>query len=114
MINEPDLIRGGIYAISARNFLVGVYDGDQGFIGIRMKFGTRYLFTEYLARERGGTQLGVDTVHPKELLGHIPGDIDLATDSKALFAVLVPYDRDEDERYELALRRLEETDGPSH
>jgi len=36
-----------LYRIRARNFDLGVYDGNEGFIGIRTKFGSRYLFTEY-------------------------------------------------------------------
>lgn len=37
-----------IYNLQSRNLLVGVFDADaQGFIGIREKFGNRYLFTEY-------------------------------------------------------------------
>lgn len=40
-------IKGRLYKFNARNFFVGVYDGDQGFIGIRTKFGGRFLDTEY-------------------------------------------------------------------
>jgi len=40
-------VRGRLYRFRARNFEIGVYDGKQGFIGIRTKFGSRYLATEY-------------------------------------------------------------------
>jgi len=36
-----------LYKIGCRNLLFGVYDGKEGFIGIREKFGHEYLFTEY-------------------------------------------------------------------
>jgi hypothetical protein len=74
-LNRDQLETGGIYEIRSRNLVVGTYNSNDGFIGIREKFGDEYLFTEYLARERGGTQIGVDTVHPVRLLGTVPGDI---------------------------------------
>ena len=40
-------VKGRLYKCNARNFYVGVYDGNQGFIGIRTKFGRRFLETEY-------------------------------------------------------------------
>ena len=37
-----------LYEIDSRNLSIGVYNPDtKGFIGIRTKFGDRYLFTEY-------------------------------------------------------------------
>ena len=37
-----------LYKLNSRNLDYGVYDDAQkGFIGIRTKFGSRYLFTEY-------------------------------------------------------------------
>lgn len=42
-----DCIVGRIYEIQSRNLLLGVYNGNTGFIGIREKFGSLYLFTEY-------------------------------------------------------------------
>lgn len=39
---------GYTYRISSRNLAFGVYDErKQGFVGIRTKFGDRYLFVEY-------------------------------------------------------------------
>mgnify|MGYP001611912539 CR=1 FL=1 len=48
--NLPSLqscVTGRVYKLYCRNLLLGVYDGYGGFIGIRTKFGSRYLFTEY-------------------------------------------------------------------
>jgi hypothetical protein len=42
-----DCVAGRVYKIRCRNLRYGVYDGEDGFIGIRTKFGSRYLFTEY-------------------------------------------------------------------
>ena len=39
--------KGFLYEIHSRNLDFGVFDGNDGFIGIREKFGKRYLFTEY-------------------------------------------------------------------
>lgn len=40
-------IRGRLYLLRSRNLAVGVFNGNTGFIGIRTKFGDRYLATEY-------------------------------------------------------------------
>jgi len=42
-----DCIPRRLYRIDCRNLSYGVYNGMQGFIGIRMKFGHEYLFTEF-------------------------------------------------------------------
>ncbi len=65
----------GIYEIRSRNLVVGVYDGEEGFIGVREKMGAEYLFTEYLNRESGGTKVPIDTVRPIRLLGNVPQDM---------------------------------------
>jgi hypothetical protein len=36
-----------LYRLKCRNLTLGVYDGNQGFIGIREKFSSKFLFTEY-------------------------------------------------------------------
>ncbi len=46
--------KGHIYLIHSRNLSVGVYNGKEGFIGIRDKFDFRYLDTEY-HQSKGGT-----------------------------------------------------------
>jgi len=71
------------YRIHSRNLSYGVFNAENnGFIGIRTKFGDRYLFTEY-HRDIGGH---CGTVHPLEidekcpvLIGERAGkDVDLA------------------------------------
>lgn len=47
LIPMDKLIKGRVYKIRSRNLSIGVWDGEGGFIGIRTKFGDRYLFTEY-------------------------------------------------------------------
>jgi hypothetical protein len=62
--------RGDICEVrSSRNLIIAVYDGNGGFTGIREKFGSRYLFTEYL-REGGS-----GTVAFARVLGKLPSDI---------------------------------------
>lgn len=59
----------GFYRIQARNFDFGVFDQTaKGFIGIREKFGTTYLFTEY----HWDTGAPFGTVRPIELLEPCP------------------------------------------
>jgi hypothetical protein len=41
-----ECVKGRLYQIACRNLRFGVYDGDGGFIGIREKFGSKFLFTE--------------------------------------------------------------------
>jgi hypothetical protein len=43
----PECEEGRVYKLRCRNFSVGVFDGKDGFIGIRIKFGQRFLATEY-------------------------------------------------------------------
>jgi hypothetical protein len=46
-MNELLLLRKGrIYQLLCRNLKLGVYDGNGGFIGIRTKFGARFLDRE--------------------------------------------------------------------
>lgn len=75
-----------LYKLRSRNLTLGVYDGKQGFIGVRHKIGSNFLFTEY-HWDQGpphGTVLGVvDT--GIDLPGHIqlcesPGTVDMETD----------------------------------
>ena len=39
--------KGRLYIVWARNFNVAIYDGNGGFIGVRQKFKSRFLFVEY-------------------------------------------------------------------
>lgn len=65
---------GYLYNIDSRNLELGVYDGNQGFIGIRTKFGNRYLSTEYHYDQ--GAPHG--TVFPLEELERIPLGIQIS------------------------------------
>lgn len=85
MIPEDQLERGGVYQVRARNFTIAAYDGSGGFIGIREKLGSVYLFTEYLRAERFGP---VGTVLPLEKIGHVPDDVSLRERDDALRATL--------------------------
>jgi hypothetical protein len=59
------LVVRGIYRLRSRNLNVGVYDGNIGFIGIREKFHSLYLFREYHV-DHGGMH---GTASPLEFLG---------------------------------------------
>ncbi len=60
---------GYTYKINSRNLSFGVYDKDtQGFVGIRTKFGERYLFTEF----HWDTGAPFGTVRPKKELEKCP------------------------------------------
>lgn len=47
-----DCVKGRVYRLHSRNLRIGVFDGCDGFIGIRTKFDDRFLDTEY-SGERG-------------------------------------------------------------
>jgi hypothetical protein len=64
-IAMTDCVERAIYRLSSRNLSVGVYNGKGGFIGIRTKFGSRYLDTEY--HRDTGAPFG--TVTPFERIG---------------------------------------------
>jgi len=62
-----------LYRIKCRNFSFGVFnEATKGFIGIREKFKSRYLFTEF--HYDIGAPFG--TVHPIEELEMLPEGID--------------------------------------
>jgi hypothetical protein len=43
-----ECVHGGVYKLYCRNLAYGIFNQkDNGFIGIRTKFGHQYLFTEY-------------------------------------------------------------------
>lgn len=70
---QENLQAGRLYKIHARNFSFGVYDGNGGFISIREKFGSLYLFTEYHWDPPWG-----GTVTPYEATEHVvPEEIEL-------------------------------------
>lgn len=63
--------KGFVYKIHSRNLGYGVYDGQGGFIGIREKLGSRYLFAEF----HYDTGAPYGTVKPLELICELPSDI---------------------------------------
>lgn len=69
-----ECVRGGVYKLRSRNLDLGAYDGNEGFIGIRLKFNERYLFTEY--HHDQGAPYG--TVFPLEKVGQLPDNINLS------------------------------------
>lgn len=67
-----------LYEIGSRNLVLGVFDGDKGFIGIREKFRHEFLFTEY--HWDSGPPFG--TVHSVEDTGiDLPEEIALSEHS---------------------------------
>ena len=77
MIPIKDCIPRRVYKIRSRNLRYGVFDGNDGFIGIRTKFGARYLFTEY--HWDIGSPFG--TVYDQEDTGiDVPDEIHLNSD----------------------------------
>ncbi len=61
-----------LYKIDSRNLSYGVFNlAANGFIGIREKFGDRYLFTEY----HWDTGAPYGTVRPIKMLCALPDDI---------------------------------------
>lgn len=65
-----------LYRIRSRNLTLGVFrQATGGFIGIRTKFGHRYLFEEY----HNETSMHSGTVSPQELIRELPSDIVCST-----------------------------------
>jgi hypothetical protein len=59
-----DLIHGGIYTLRSRNLRIGVWNAERkSFVGIRTKFGSRFLDCE-THWDAGGTAT------PMDLIGH--------------------------------------------
>lgn len=81
MIALQDCQKGFLYKVFSRNLTFAVYEGNGGFVGIREKFGYRYLFTEY--HNECGVPHG--TVFPKEKLEEVPVEIKIGEDSEELF-----------------------------
>ncbi|MGH2749812.1 MAG: hypothetical protein ACRDK3_02890 [Actinomycetota bacterium] len=82
-----------LYRLMSRNLSIGVFDAsNNGFIGIREKFGSRYLDTEY-HRDTGAPH---GTASPYEDLGSIPDEIQIREDEPAI---------DQETERQLGLRR---------
>jgi hypothetical protein len=76
--------RGHVYRVRSRNLRYAVFDGEHGFIGIRTKFGDRYLFTE----DHWDTGEPHGTVKPYEDSGPVPDGIEVSESSKELMEYL--------------------------
>lgn len=74
-IAMTNCVVGHLYRLRSRNLVIGVYDG-RGFIGIREKFGHKFLFMEYHWDQ--GAPYG--TVHPIEDVGVLPEGIPVRVD----------------------------------
>jgi hypothetical protein len=72
MIPQEEMVERGVYTLKSRNLVVGVWNGASGFIGIRLKFRSEYLFTEYHYDQ--GAPYG--TAKPQVLLGVLPKGIE--------------------------------------
>lgn len=79
LIPIKDCIKRRVYKLDCRNLSHGVYNGDCEFIGIRTKFGSRFLFAEvhYDASDMFGTvrrmeDTGIDVPNDIELRENMP------------------------------------------
>ena len=82
-----DCKHGFLYEIDSRNLNFGVFnEKNNGFIGIRQKFSSRFLFTEY----HWDTGEPYGTVKPKKELRELPSDIEInhGNENKKLFEFL--------------------------
>lgn len=77
-----ELKKGVVYRIRSRNLSCGVYNGSGGFIGIRQKFGSRYLDCEYWdgRTELAGVPEYLGTAYPQEQIAVLPEGIPLLID----------------------------------
>lgn len=74
MIPLSECKNRGVYKIDSRNLSYGVFDEKhKGFIGIRYKFGDRYLFTEF----HWDTGAPFGTVMPEKFIEMLPEEIEL-------------------------------------
>ena len=78
-----ELTKGRVYKLDCRNLVIGVFDGIDSFIGIRTKFGRRFLDSEihWDACEQFGTVSNViyleidlpSDIEANKFIGGIPG-----------------------------------------
>lgn len=73
MIKLEQLQRGRVYRLQSRNLDSGVWNGKDGFVGIRTKFGQRFLDIEI----HWGLSKTFGTAQALESLGTIPESISL-------------------------------------
>ena len=97
MIPIDECKKNYVYKVMARNFQVAIFDGIGGFIGIRRKFGDRYLAVEYHWDLKG-------TVHPIEEIGVYEEEIDFY--DHRMFEFLDPLQKKATKEREEEYRRL--------
>lgn len=73
MIKLGELQRGTVYRLQSRNLACGVWNAKDGFIGIRTKFGGRFLDMEI----HWDLSQTIGTAQALEALGTIPESISL-------------------------------------
>jgi hypothetical protein len=73
MIKLGELQRGTVYRLQSRNLACGVWNGKDGFIGIRTKFGGRFLDMEI----HWDLSETIGTAQALEALGIIPESVSL-------------------------------------
>ncbi len=83
MIPLPECKFRHLYKLNARNFQLGVFDGKEGFFGIRFKWGDRFL-----DNENHWDCPNFATAKPLKDCGEIPAEIEVAPGSKSLFDFL--------------------------
>lgn len=93
-----DLVHGKVYRISARNFGIGVWNAERkAFIGVRTKWGSRYLFPEY-EWDSGGSLGTAWARNPLEGV-ELPDGVGIDDRDEKLFEFLDPIEREENERW---------------
>jgi len=83
-IELGDCKRGHVYSIRSRNLILGIFDGSRGFIGIREKLGSEYLFKEFYNSGKNplGTVIVISEIckAPEELIiSETIGTVDMNT-----------------------------------
>jgi len=92
-LKVEELEKGKIYTVWARNFSVGVWDGEKSFLGIRYKFGSVFLDEE--------THWDLDstfgTCKPEKEIGELAEAVEVKRGSKELFEILKSYEKKEED-----------------
>lgn len=112
-IPMPELVPRGIYYLRSRNLISGAWNpATRGFIGIREKFDSRYLFTEYhhdadpvVGTARPVEQVG--TLAPHVVLAERVGEGDARRPNQPLLLALEQYEPGLFARQEEDFRLLE-------
>jgi hypothetical protein len=84
-VDPANLIDRRIYRLSSRNLIIGAWNAEEnGFIGIREKWGSEYLFTEYEAdfdphvgTARAIDDMGIDVPPEIRMHEHAPREIEI-------------------------------------